>query len=204
MRANAIFINANGKYSKQPIVLSGDSPRLTYRIYSAIKVPFMFQNFMKPACLAVLLAASAAMPFVQAQPLPLDKVGALHNEDVEWRSFPAFPKEVKLAVLAGDPSKPAPYVVRVKVPNGTKLMPHTHPEDRIYTVMSGVFYIGFGSVFDPAKLVAYGPGSVVILPANTPHFHWAKSGEYISQVYGTGPLGLEYIDSHDDPRNASK
>jgi hypothetical protein len=28
--------------------------------------------------------------------------------------------------------------------------------------------------------------------------------EYISQVYGTGPLGLEYIDSHDDPRNASK
>ncbi|MNG15379.1 hypothetical protein D3C84_992010 [compost metagenome] len=107
-------------------------------------------------------------------------------------------------MLAGDPSKPAPYVVRVKVPNDTKLMPHTHPEDRIYTVMSGVFYIGFGTVFDPAKLVAYGPGSVVILPANTPHFHWAKSGEYISQVYGTGPLGLEYVDSQDDPRKASK
>ena len=83
-------------------------------------------------------------------------------------------------------------------------MPHTHPEDRIYTVMSGVFYIGFGTVFDPDKLVAYGPGSIVILPANTPHFHWAKSGEYISQVYGTGPLGLEYVDRHDDPRNASK
>lgn len=164
----------------------------------------MIRNIMNTAGLAALLVASAAMPFAQAQPLPLDKVGALHDEDVEWRSFPAFPKEVKLAVLAGDPSKPAPYVVRVKVPSGTKLMPHTHPEDRIYTVMSGVFYIGFGTVFDPAKLVAYGPGSVVILPANTPHFHWAKSGEYISQVYGTGPLGLEYVDSHDDPRKASK
>ncbi|MDB5994009.1 MAG: cupin [Pseudomonas sp.] len=164
----------------------------------------MIRNIMNTAGLAVLLVASAAMPFAQAQPLPLDKVGALHNEDVEWRSFPAFPKEVKLAVLAGDPSKPAPYVVRVKVPNGIKLMPHTHPEDRIYTVMSGVFYIGFGTVFDAAKLVAYGPGSVVILPANTPHFHWAKSGEYISQVYGTGPLGLEYVDSQDDPRKAPK
>lgn len=164
----------------------------------------MIRNIMNTAGLAALLVASAAMPFAQAQPLPLDKVGALHNEDVEWRSFPAFPKEVKLAVLAGDPSKPAPYVVRVKVPNGIKLMPHTHPEDRIYTVMSGVFYIGFGTVFDPAKLVAYGPGSVVILPANTPHFHWAKSGEYISQVYGTGPLGLEYVDSQDDPRKSSK
>jgi quercetin dioxygenase-like cupin family protein len=164
----------------------------------------MIQSIMKTACLTTLLVACTAMPFAQAQPLPLGTPGALHNEDVEWRNFPAFPKEVKLAVLVGDPSKPGPYVVRVKVPNGIKLMPHTHPEDRIYTVMSGVFYIGFGSVFDPDKLVAYGPGSVVVLPANTPHFHWAKSGEYISQVYGTGPLGLEYIDSHDDPRNASK
>ncbi len=164
----------------------------------------MVQRTMKTTFLATLLLASAAMPFVQAQPLPLGKTGALYNEEVEWRSFPAFPKEVKLAVLVGDPSQPAPYVVRVKVPNGTKLMPHTHPEDRIYTVMSGVFYIGFGSVFDPDKLVAYGPGSVVILPANTPHFHWARSGEYISQVYGFGPLGIEYIDSHDDPRNTSK
>lgn len=164
----------------------------------------MIHSIMKTACLTTLLVACAAMPFVQAQPLPLGKPGALHNEDVEWRSFPAFPKEVKLAVVVGDPGNPGPYVVRVKVPDGIKLMPHTHPEDRIYTVMSGVFYIGFGSVFDPDKLVAYGPGSVVVLPANTPHFHWAKSGEYISQVYGTGPLGLEYIDSHDDPRNSSK
>ncbi|MDZ5434864.1 cupin domain-containing protein [Pseudomonas fluorescens] len=164
----------------------------------------MIQSMMKTACLTALLVAGAAMPFAQAEPLPLGKTGAMHNEDVEWRSFAAFPKEVKLAVLVGDPSKSAPYVVRVKVPNGTKLMPHTHPEDRIYTVMSGVFYIGFGTVFDPDKLVAYGPGSVVILPANTPHFHWARSGEYISQVYGTGPLGLKYVDSHDDPRNAVK
>jgi quercetin dioxygenase-like cupin family protein len=38
--------------------------------------------------------------------------------------------------------------VRVKVPDGTKLMPHKHPEDRVYTVMSGVFYIGLGQTFD--------------------------------------------------------
>ncbi len=190
MRVCGIIGNAHHKYSK------ADDSCVT-------KVSFMIQSIMKTACLTALLVAGAAVPFAQAEPLPLGKTGAMHNEDVEWRSFAAFPKEVKLAVLVGDPGKPAPYVVRVKVPNGTKLMPHTHPEDRIYTVMSGVFYIGFGTVFDPDKLVAYGPGSVVILPANTPHFHWARSGEYISQVYGTGPLGLEYIDSHDDPRNAS-
>ncbi|AWY39867.1 cupin domain-containing protein [Pseudomonas putida] len=164
----------------------------------------MIKSMIKTAGLAAFIVASAIIPLAQAEPLPLDKTGSIHNEDVEWRSFPAFPVEVKLAVIAGDPGKPAPYVVRVKVPNGIKLMPHIHPENRIYTVMSGVFYIGFGTVFDPDKLVAYGPGSVVILPANTPHFHWARSGEYISQVYGTGPLGIEYVDKQDDPRNASK
>ena len=92
-------------------------------------------------------------------------------------------------------------MIRVKVPGGVKLMPHRHSEDRIYTVISGVFYIGVGEEFDPAKLEAYPPGAVIALPGNTSHFHWAKSGEYISQVTAIGPLGLEYVNSKDDPRN---
>ena len=90
-----------------------------------------------------------------------------------------------------------PYTIRVKVPQGVKLMPHRHPEDRIYTVISGVFYIGLGDEFDAEKLEAYPPGAVVILPGNTSHFHWAKSGEYITQVTAIGPLGLEYVNSND-------
>jgi len=71
----------------------------------------------------------------------------------------------------------------------------------MYTVISGIFYIGLGDNFDAEKLQAYPPGSVIILPGNTSHFHWAKSGEYITQVTAIGPLGLEYIDVKDDPRN---
>ena len=69
-------------------------------------------------------------------------------EDIDWKPFPAFPPSARLAILVGHPSEPGPYVVRVKVPAGVKLMPHRHPEDRIYTVMSGVFYIGLGDRFD--------------------------------------------------------
>jgi quercetin dioxygenase-like cupin family protein len=79
-------------------------------------------------------------------------------------------------------------------------MPHAHPEDRVYTVISGVFYIGLGDHFDDGKLQAYPPGSVIVLPGDTYHFHWAKSGEYVSQVTAIGPLGLEYLDPKDDPR----
>jgi quercetin dioxygenase-like cupin family protein len=87
------------------------------------------------------------------------------------------------------------------VPNGVRLMPHRHPEDRVYTVMSGVFYIGVGDEFDAARLEAYAPGSVVVLPGNTSHFHWAQSGAYVTQVTAIGPLGIDYVNAQDDPRN---
>ena len=122
-------------------------------------------------------------------------------EQIDWKPFPAFPPTARLAVVVGEPTKPGPYVIRVKVPSGVKLTPHRHPEDRIYTVISGVFYIGLGDRFDPDKLKAYPPGSVIVLPGDTPHFHWAMSGEYVSQVTAIGPLGLEYLDPRDDPRN---
>jgi quercetin dioxygenase-like cupin family protein len=125
---------------------------------------------------------------------------AILSEDIDWKPFPAFPPLARLAILVGQPSEPGPYVVRVKVPHGVKLMPHKHPEDRIYTVISGVFYIGVGAEFDANKLKAYPPGAVIVLPGNTPHFHWAKSGEYVTQVTAIGPLGLEYVNSKDDPR----
>lgn len=55
------------------------------------------------------------------------------------------------------------------------MMPHRHSEDR-----------------------------VVVLPNDQTHFHWAKSGEYITQVTAIGPLGLEYLDPADDSRVPSK
>lgn len=126
------------------------------------------------------------------------------TEDIDWQPFPSFPPLARLAVVVGDPTKPGMYTIRVKLPAGVKLMPHRHPEDRVYTVISGVFYIGRGEQFDAEKLHAYPPGAVVVLPGDTPHphFHWAKSGEYVTQVSALGPLGLEYLDPADDPRNA--
>jgi len=124
------------------------------------------------------------------------------SEDIDWKPFPAFPPSARLAIVVGDPTEPGLYTIRVKVPAGVKLMPHWHPEDRLYTVISGVFYIGLGAHFDSEKLEAYPPGAVVVLPGRTPHFHWARSGEYVTQVSAIGPLGLEYLDPKDDPRNS--
>jgi quercetin dioxygenase-like cupin family protein len=133
-----------------------------------------------------------------------DRFHVINAEDVQWKPFSSFPPAARLAVLVGDPTKPGPYLIRVKLPAGTKMQPHRHPEDRIYTVISGVFYIGLGTEFDESKLVAHPPGSVIVLPGNQPHFHWAKSGEYITQVNAIGPLGLEYADPANDPRSGGE
>ena len=124
----------------------------------------------------------------------------INSEDVLFSAFPAFPTGARLAVLVGDPTKAGPFLIRVKLSAGVKMMPHKHSEDRIYTVISGVFYIGLGEKFDETKLTAYAPGSVLILPSGQPHFHWAKSGEYVTQVSAIGPLGLAYLDPANDPR----
>jgi quercetin dioxygenase-like cupin family protein len=122
------------------------------------------------------------------------------HEDIDWQPFPGFPPAVRLAVMVGKPPEPEPYVVRVKLPAGERLMPHRHHEDRVYTVISGVFYIGRGDEFDENELEAYPPGAVVVLPGGTSHFHWAKSGEYVTQVTAIGPISLDYVDSRNDPR----
>ncbi|MFF5075679.1 cupin domain-containing protein [Actinoplanes sp. NPDC000266] len=118
-------------------------------------------------------------------------------QDVDWQPFAGFPPAARLAVVVGDIKSSEPFVVRVKLPAGEKLMPHRHHEDRVYTVISGVFYIGLGDVFDEEKLRAYPPGAVIVLPGGTSHFHWARSGKYITQVTAIGPISLEYVERSD-------
>jgi quercetin dioxygenase-like cupin family protein len=136
------------------------------------------------------------------QPAGTERVGfkSFLPEGIEWKPYPALPDPARLAVVVGRPSEPGPYVIRVKVPSGVKLMPHRHTEDRVYTVISGIFEIGLGEEFDSSRLQSYPPGAVVVLPGGTAHFHWARSGEYVAQVTAIGPIGFEYVNPQDDPR----
>jgi hypothetical protein len=61
-------------------------------------------------------------------------------------------------------------------------MPHKHPEDRIYTVMSGVFYIGLGEMFDGDKVKAYPPGSIIVLPGESNRRGWSLDKEQAFQA----------------------
>jgi len=91
------------------------------------------------------------------------------------------------AELFGDPSKPGPYVRRIRWLPGNMSRPHFHPNDRFFVVLSGTWWMGTGEKFDPDNTVPVPAGSFVIHYANKIHFDGAKNEEAVIQVWGMGP-----------------
>jgi hypothetical protein len=130
---------------------------------------------------------------------------AIYRPDaLVWKDAPAsLPPGAKLAVLDGDPTKPGPFVMRMKFPDGYRVAPHTHPRPERATVLAGVLHIGMGAAFDAAKCQAMPAGSFGTWPAGMEHFGWFQ-GETIIQLHGDGPWAVTYVNPADDPRNAKK
>jgi len=148
--------------------------------------------------LAVAWFAQAAAPPSDAHP------GVFTPKDVAWGPGPPFlPAGVKLAVLQGDPGQAGPFVVRLSMPNGYKIPPHSHPTTENVTVVSGEFHVGMGDTFEKAKGLKLPPGSFGSLPAQMNHYAWA-TGPTVVQVHGEGPFAIKYVKDADDPRNAKK
>jgi quercetin dioxygenase-like cupin family protein len=113
-------------------------------------------------------------------------------EQVAWTDRPGY-EGIQFATLAGDPSKPGIYVIRVKFSPGRMTRPHWHPEDRHVVVLSGTWYMGEGDNFDPAKTVPLKPGSYAMHPAKAHHYDGAKDEEVIVQIVGYGPSGTTLV-----------
>ena len=105
--------------------------------------------------------------------------------DIKWIRNAAGTNES--AVLFGDPSKPGPYVVRVKWFPCNMSRPHFHPNDRFFAVLSGTWWMGTGETFDPENTVPAPAGSYVIHYGGKVHYDGAKNEETVIQVWGMGP-----------------
>jgi quercetin dioxygenase-like cupin family protein len=126
------------------------------------------------------------------------------QERIVWKDGPSsLPKGAQFAVLEGDPSKEGPFVFRVKVPDGYRVAPHTHPKTERVTIISGTFYLGMGDKFDDRNTTSLPAGTYGFWEAGMTHFVWAK-GETVIQFHGMGPWAIQYVNPEDDPRNQKK
>ena len=115
---------------------------------------------------------------------------------IKWVPSPVVPGTYR-AVLLGNPDQAGPFVMRVKVPPGTRIMPHTHRDARTYTVLAGEWKLGFGEKYDAGKLRSFPVGSVYRLPAKVPHFQAAGESETIVQIDSVGPSTTDFLNPSD-------
>jgi len=129
-----------------------------------------------------LAAAAAALAGEAMAPEPI------LPEALRWAGPPDNPK-LRGAWVVGSESAPGPYALRVSLLHGGRIAPHTHPDTRHTTVLSGTLYVGFGQTEDDARLVAVPAGGVYVAPQGVPHYVYAKDGDVVYQEGGVGPTG---------------
>jgi hypothetical protein len=91
------------------------------------------------------------------------------------------------AVLVGDPSKPGLYIVFTKWHPHHMSHPHFHPNDRYITVLSGTWWVGTGTKYDPNSTVAMPTGTFVTHYGKQIHYDGAKDEEAVLEILGEGP-----------------
>jgi quercetin dioxygenase-like cupin family protein len=108
---------------------------------------------------------------------------------------------VHTKVLFGDPSKAGFYSILLFVPAHTTIQAHSHRDDRMATVVSGVWYFGYGDHFDVSLLKRLPPGSVYSEPGAA-HNHFARTDkdDVIVHISGYGPTDTRYFDPANEPK----
>ena len=108
--------------------------------------------------------------------LPFDKL-----------EFHKVPNGAETAKVFGDPNKPGAYGIVIKWPPHLNTHPHSHPNERVITVLSGTFWVGTGAKYRPESMVPNKPGSFITDVANQIHYDGTKDDTAMIYITGMGP-----------------
>jgi quercetin dioxygenase-like cupin family protein len=110
--------------------------------------------------------------------------------DMKWTELPER-KGMQFSVLSGDP-KTGAYTQMRKVPAGTDNPLHSHSSELKNVIISGVWYTGM----DAASAKDFGPGSIVMMPANWVHVSGCRAGsECVFYQEGKGKFDFKPADA---------
>jgi hypothetical protein len=106
---------------------------------------------------------------------------------IKWTGRPGA---AETAVVLGDPTKEGLYIELVKWYPHNNSRPHFHPNDRYITVLSGTWWVGSGTKYDPDSMVPMPAGSYVVDLAKQPHYDGAKDELTEIEIVGDGPATI--------------
>ena len=109
-------------------------------------------------------------------------------DKITWQVTPGL----DTAFLYGNPSQPGFYVLMFKWKPGNSSHPHYHSTDRHVVVMSGTWWVGTGTNWDPENNTApVKPGTYATHFARQVHYDGSRKGDAepaIELVWGMGPV----------------
>jgi quercetin dioxygenase-like cupin family protein len=155
--------------------------------------------------LPTLIAAVAVAGVASTAPAnAMEGHTVISPQEIKWGPAPAvLPPGAEAAVLFGDPSEEGLFVLRLKLPTGYSVAPHTHPVDEVITVISGTFALGMGETADQRKAQPLPAGSFFALPPGMAHYVFIDE-ETVVQISTVGPWGITYLNPKDDPRQKTQ
>jgi quercetin dioxygenase-like cupin family protein len=132
-------------------------------------------------CLAWSSAATAAAKKKGGAPA---KTVVLTPDQMQWKEPPQGLPNTQVAVLEGDPAQPGFFVIRLKIPAGSKIPPHVHDNVERVTVISGSVNLAMGSKAENPQVLP--TGSYFSIPPRTVHNAWVDQ-ETVLQIATNGP-----------------
>ena len=146
-----------------------------------MSIPHALRRLLQVSLVAAMFVWLAAVDAADLNPAA---ISIKMPDKIPWVASPSGSIQ---AVLSGDPEKPGLYVILVKWTPHHMSRPHFHPNDRYVTVISGTWWVGTGSKYDPDSTVPLPAGSFVTHTAKQIHYDGAKDGETVLEIVGMGP-----------------
>ena len=143
----------------------------------------------------ILVINFAGISVAKSQPSLSKQVQGILPSELQWEDNLDM-DGIKTAIAIGNPANPELYVLFNEVASRKVFPAHTHPDDRLTTVISGTMYYGIGEKYDSAKLKPYPVGSIISTPAGIPHFLGTKDEATVIQQTGFGPTEIEFLTSN--------
>lgn len=136
--------------------------------------------------------APVSSPIRQASNVPPTAIQQIAG-DLQWSDAPpSLPAGTKLQILEGSPQQAQMFTIRLLIPAGTVVQPHTHPREERVTILSGEIAVGFGDSVDRDDLTLFPTGSFYVNPPGVPHYLIIRR-DSVLQLTGMGPWELNYV-----------
>ncbi|HJS59788.1 MAG TPA: cupin domain-containing protein [Vicinamibacteria bacterium] len=113
-------------------------------------------------------------------------------EALVWQPSSRVPG-LMTAVAEGDPTKAGPFVLMLKLADGSWIPPHWHNADKRLVVVRGTLRMGMGDRVEEATTRPLAAGGVAMVPAGSRHYEGA-SGETLVALLATGPFTTAFVE----------